>query len=224
MIYGTSLVSRKTVEKTINITTSTLQSFKAASFRGMGWMPRFWICSSTCAVMMSDHGRPSPELVQSPQELPDKLPSRPEPVRMSCLLGLSPRPLMTSPASLKEFFLLSALSSEYRLSMLSATLTLFAFNYGPLPMRSRALSDTLQISSARTWTYSGIWVSPAWHRGWAIRHIPFFALRKRCSVGSDLAEFLNVRLTVLLHQSHDSAMRFWLVISYGSDSVPLPLG
>src|SRR5262245_10966027 len=87
---------------------------------------------------------PSPLLVQflhvksSPPE--GRRPSRPAPVRMSCLFGLSPRPLTTAPFSVSELSFDSLLLSLCRSSTLEATCTPLALTHGPDPMRSRALT------------------------------------------------------------------------------------
>src|ERR1700755_436867 len=63
-----------------------------------------------------------------------------EPVRTSCRFGVSPRPLMTSPFSLKLVCLVMLLASLCRSSTLFATTSPLAFFHGPLPMRSRAFT------------------------------------------------------------------------------------
>src|SRR5688572_4964426 len=79
-----------------------------------------------------------PELVQLLQDLPDAVPSRLEPVRMSCWFGLSPRPLTTAPFSVSEFSFDNLLLSLCRSATLAATWTPLALNHGPAPMRSLA--------------------------------------------------------------------------------------
>src|SRR5882724_10432029 len=68
------------------------------------------------------------------------LPSIPEPVSMSCWLGVSPTPLTTVPFSVRPDSLLILLPSLCRSSTLVAMTTPLAFCQGPLPMRSRALT------------------------------------------------------------------------------------
>src|SRR5688500_5940669 len=68
------------------------------------------------------------------------VPSACEPVRMSCWLGVSPRPLTIAPFSVREFSLLRAFMSECRCATSLATTTPFALIHGPLPMRSRAFT------------------------------------------------------------------------------------
>src|SRR5882672_9324986 len=63
-----------------------------------------------------------------------------EPVSMSCVFGLSPRPLTTAPFSVNELSLPSLLLAPCKSSTLAATCTPFALNHGPLPIRSRALT------------------------------------------------------------------------------------
>src|SRR5689334_4882590 len=67
------------------------------------------------------------------------VPSGREPVRMSCLFGVSPRPLTTSPFSVSDVCLPS-LFVPCNSSRLFATTSPFALRQGPLPIRSRALT------------------------------------------------------------------------------------
>ncbi len=67
-------------------------------------------------------------------------PSVVEPVRMSWRFGVSPRPLITSPFSLRLVCLVMLLASLCRSSTLFATTAPLAFFHGPLPMRSRAFT------------------------------------------------------------------------------------
>src|SRR5262245_44002557 len=86
---------------------------------------------------------PAPLLVQLPQVVSsleaDTLPSGVEPVRMSCVLGRSPRPFTVFPFSLTA-------TSRLMLLTVCSSSTLRAINlpsklyHGPLPMRSRALT------------------------------------------------------------------------------------
>src|SRR5262249_46893947 len=86
---------------------------------------------------------PSPLLVQLPQVVsPPAVENGPigsEPVRMSCIFTLSPRPLTISPFPLSAISLVILASSECRSSTLLPTTLPLAFCHGPLPMRSRAL-------------------------------------------------------------------------------------
>src|SRR5712672_4468868 len=75
------------------------------------------------------------------------LPSIPEPVSMSCWLGVSPTPLTTVPFSVRPDSLLILLESLNRSSMLVAITTPLAFCHGPLPMRSRALTVALGLAA-----------------------------------------------------------------------------
>ncbi len=63
---------------------------------------------------------------------------------MSCMLGVSPRPLMSSPFSVSAVCLLSVLlpCSE---AMSLAMSTPLAFTHGPLPMRSRAFTPVAPV-------------------------------------------------------------------------------
>src|SRR5689334_10146251 len=62
-----------------------------------------------------------------------------EPVSISCVLGVSPRPLMPSPFSLIDVSLVR-LFLPCNSATLLATTTPLAFCHGPLPIRSRALT------------------------------------------------------------------------------------
>ena len=68
------------------------------------------------------------------------MPSRFDPVRMSCWFGLSPRPLTTVPFSVSCVSLVRLFLSEWRSATLAATWTPLALNHGPAPMRSLALT------------------------------------------------------------------------------------
>src|SRR3979411_73828 len=63
-----------------------------------------------------------------------------EPARISWRLGLSPRPLTTSPFSVRDVCLPRLFLSPCRSATFSATRTPLALYQGPLPMRSRALT------------------------------------------------------------------------------------
>src|SRR3954471_7997732 len=86
---------------------------------------------------------PSPLFVQFPQVVSppavENMPVGSEPVRMSCIFTLSPRPLTISPFSVKAVSLVMLAFSECRSSTLLPTITPLALCHGPLPMRSRAL-------------------------------------------------------------------------------------
>ena len=87
---------------------------------------------------------PSPLLLQlahvvSPPAV-EKNPLGSDPVRMSCMLTGSPRPLTTSPFSVRAVFLLMWTLAECRSSTFWATTSPLAFRHGPLPTRSRALT------------------------------------------------------------------------------------
>jgi len=69
-----------------------------------------------------------------------RVPSRFDPVRMSCVFGVSPRPFTTAPFSVSEVSLPSLLLSLWRSATFSATFTPLALYQGPAPMRSRALT------------------------------------------------------------------------------------
>src|SRR5258708_37875481 len=87
---------------------------------------------------------PSPLFVQFPQVVSppavEKRPCGSEPVRISCALTASPRPLTVSPFSVNAVCLVILFESEWRSSTLFATTTPLAFCHGPLPTRSRALT------------------------------------------------------------------------------------
>src|SRR5262249_51573267 len=87
---------------------------------------------------------PCPLLLQLPQVRSSPAakarPSGCEPVNMSCRLGVSPRPLTTSPFSLSAVCLVSLLLALWRSSTLWAITSPLAFFHGPAPMRSRALT------------------------------------------------------------------------------------
>ena len=86
---------------------------------------------------------PSPLLVQLPHVLSslpaNAVPSGCVPVRMSCWLGVSPRPLTTAPFSVSAVCLVRLLS-PCSSSTLVAMTTPFTFRHGPVPMRSLALT------------------------------------------------------------------------------------
>ena len=87
---------------------------------------------------------PAPLLVQLPQvrssPAGNARPSGCEPVSTSCRLGVSPRPLITSPFSLSAVCLVSLLLALCRSSTFCAITTPLAFCHGPRPMRSRAFT------------------------------------------------------------------------------------
>src|SRR6185312_13544898 len=74
---------------------------------------------------------------------PNAVPSGCDPVSTSCRLGVSPRPLMTSPFSERDVCLLRLLAAPCRSATSFATTTPLAFCHGPLPMRSRAFTAGL---------------------------------------------------------------------------------
>src|SRR4051812_9224315 len=79
-----------------------------------------------------------------PAGVPNKTrPNESEPVRMSCVLGVSPRPFTGRPFSLSANSLLTEFRSRWISPWRSATFHAmsapFALYHGPLPMRSRAL-------------------------------------------------------------------------------------
>src|SRR5512137_2142574 len=80
------------------------------------------------------------QLLQVLSSLPaNAVPSGCDPVRMSCWLGVSPRPLTTAPFSFSAVCLVRLLlpcSSATSFAMTSP----LTFCHGPLPMRSRALT------------------------------------------------------------------------------------
>src|SRR5262245_55108297 len=86
---------------------------------------------------------PSPLLVQFPQVVSppavENIPIGSEPVRMSCIFTLSPRPLTVSPFSVRAVSLVMLTFSECRSSALLPTITPLTLCHGPMPMRSRAL-------------------------------------------------------------------------------------
>ena len=67
-------------------------------------------------------------------------PSAVEPVRMSWVLGWSPRPFTMSPFSVRAVCFVSALPGPCRSSTLLAMTVPFEFVHGPVPMRSRAFT------------------------------------------------------------------------------------
>src|SRR5688500_20366547 len=79
-----------------------------------------------------------PELVQLLHDLPDEVPSRFDPVRMSCWFGLSPRPFTTAPFSVSELSFDSLLLPLCKSATLAATCTPLALHHGPAPTRSAA--------------------------------------------------------------------------------------
>src|SRR5438309_2926518 len=87
---------------------------------------------------------PSPLFVQLPHVVSppavEKFPAGSEPVRISCMFTASPRPLTTSPFSVKAVCLLMLLRAECRSCTLLATTTPLALRHGPLPIRSRAFT------------------------------------------------------------------------------------
>src|SRR5882724_4572110 len=84
------------------------------------------------------------QLRQVMSSLPENArPSGCEPVRMSCMFGLSPLALMVSPFSLSPVSLLILLLLLCRSSTSLAMTTPLVFCHGPLPMRSRALTAGL---------------------------------------------------------------------------------
>jgi hypothetical protein len=68
------------------------------------------------------------------------MPAESEPVSMSCWLGFSPLPVMTSPFSVSAVFLLRLFLAECSCATLLAITTPLALRHGPLPMRSRAFT------------------------------------------------------------------------------------
>src|SRR5262245_65791030 len=84
---------------------------------------------------------PSPLLVQFPQVVSppavENIPIGSEPVRMSCIFTLSPRPLTISPFSVRAVSLVMLAFSECRSSTLLPTTIPLAFYHGPLPIRFR---------------------------------------------------------------------------------------
>src|SRR5215831_8277298 len=86
---------------------------------------------------------PSPLFVQLPHvvsTLPAiAVPSGCDPVRMSCMFGVSPRPLTTSPRSVSAVCLVRLLVPCSSATLLAMT-TPLALRHGPVPMRSRALT------------------------------------------------------------------------------------
>src|SRR5258705_7137875 len=110
------------------------QDFEASSSRS----PRRSECPTIAA--------PCVELVQFLQvrssPAANAVPSGCDPVSTSCRLGVSPRPLMTSPFSLKALCLVRPLALCSSATSL-ATTTPLAFFHGPLPMRSRAFTAGL---------------------------------------------------------------------------------
>src|SRR5882757_9371726 len=87
---------------------------------------------------------PGPLLVQFAQVRAMLLgyarPSLSEPVRMSCMFGLSPRTLIGCPFSSSALALLILLFALCRSGTLVAMTAPLAFCHGPLPIRSRALT------------------------------------------------------------------------------------
>src|SRR5262249_35171505 len=91
---------------------------------------------------------PLVQLLQVRLRLPaNALPSRSEPVSMSCWLGVSPRILTGSPFSLGAVARPILLLSLCRSATLVAMTTPLAFFHGPLPMRSRALTVALGLAA-----------------------------------------------------------------------------
>lgn len=71
-------------------------------------------------------------------------PSLDDPVSMSCMLGLSPRPFTTSPFSFSAVCLVRLFAPWSWLTSLAMT-TPLAFCHGPRPMRSRALTGPAPV-------------------------------------------------------------------------------
>src|SRR5207245_4434641 len=91
-------------------------------------------CRSWCPTI----AEPSPLLVQflhvrsSPAA--NAVPSGCVPVRISCMLGWSPRPLTGWPFSLSDVCLFNLLLALWRSATLVATTSPLAFFHGPFPM------------------------------------------------------------------------------------------
>ena len=78
-------------------------------------------------------------LVQSPQVMSaTAVPSAFDPVRMSCMFGVSPRPLTAAPVSVSPVCLLIPFASLCSSATSLAISSPFALCHGPPPMRSRA--------------------------------------------------------------------------------------
>src|SRR5712692_9986149 len=94
---------------------------------------------------------PSPLFVQLPQVVSppavENIPAGSEPVRMSCMFGVSPRPLTIPPFSVRAVSLVILACSECRSATLFATTTPLAFFHGPLPTRSRAFTPASPAGS-----------------------------------------------------------------------------
>src|SRR5688572_13256501 len=90
-----------------------------------------------------------PDLVQLPQVMSvceaNAVPSRREPVRMSCLFGLSPRPFTFWPFSSSPVSLLMLLFGECRSATSRAIRSPFALCQGPVPIRSRAWATFVSL-------------------------------------------------------------------------------
>jgi hypothetical protein len=106
---------------------------------------------SWCPVIAEPSG---PPFVQLPQVMSGKrpiggcaVPSMREPVRMSCLFGLSVRPFTRRPRSSSADSLVMLAFAECRSSTFLAMRTPFALYQGPLPMRSRACTTFGSLSS-----------------------------------------------------------------------------
>src|SRR5689334_7103532 len=123
-------------------------AFRASRLQPRDWCDEFHdfagaLSSSPVRSLWPTIAAPSPLFVQLPHVVSTLpaivVPSGCEPVRMSCMFGLSPAPLTTSPRSVSAVCLVRLLLPCSSLRLLPIT-TPLALRHGPVPMRSRAFT------------------------------------------------------------------------------------